>query len=179
MMLRNFHRFIALPRVERRWLRVALFYLPIHRLGVRAAGFRRWHRWLAWDRPARTKSTLGRSGPEASQIALAIERAARRLPGGANCLDRSLTLWWLLHRQGLAADLKFGVRKNEAELEAHAWVEVGGRAINDSEDVSHRYGAFESPILPEALPSGSTAFQKHRASHETDSDPLLLRGEGE
>lgn len=94
---------------------------------------------------------MGRSEKEAPQVALAVDRAARQIPGGANCLDRSLTLWWLLHRQGLEATLKFGVRKVEAVLEAHAWVELGGRALNDSEDVRQRYEAFDDPILPEAL----------------------------
>jgi hypothetical protein len=80
-----------------------------------------------------------------------VDRAARFLPGHANCLDRSLCLWWLLQRQGWAPDLRIGVRKVEGVLEAHAWVEEAGRPLNDFPDVHLRYAAFEGAVLPERI----------------------------
>lgn len=57
----------------------------------------------------------------------------------ANCLERSLALCWLLHRRGIDAELRLGVRRDPEDLAAHAWVEIGGRALDPSSD---RYAAF-------------------------------------
>lgn len=54
----------------------------------------------------------------------------------ARCLQRSLALCLWLERQGFNPELKIGVRKEGAALEAHAWVEYCGEVINDSPDVS-------------------------------------------
>jgi hypothetical protein len=74
----------------------------------------------------------------------AVDVAAGNVPVRARCLERSLTLWWLLRRRGVGAEVELGVRKTDAgELEAHAWVEVAGRVVNDGDDVRERFAAFE------------------------------------
>jgi hypothetical protein len=55
------------------------------------------------------------------------------------CLHRSLTLWWLLGRRGFASDFVLGARKRDGRLEAHAWVEHQGAAINDDPAVVGEY----------------------------------------
>jgi len=63
-----------------------------------------------------------------------------RLVGGAasvsplptTCLSRSLTLWWILRRQGIASELRIGVSKDDGEFAAHAWVELDGIPINNT-----------------------------------------------
>jgi hypothetical protein len=82
---------------------------------------------------------------------LARTRAIVRLAQGAaawswfhpTCLHRALTLWWLLRRQGVASELRIGVRKEQGRFEAHAWVERAGVALNDGSDVNVRFAAFE------------------------------------
>jgi hypothetical protein len=54
----------------------------------------------------------------------------------------------LLRRRGIAGDLRIGVRKEAGRFEAHAWVELGGRVLNDNEDVGERFAAFGRAILP-------------------------------
>ena len=65
------------------------------------------------------------------------------------CLERSLALWWLLRRQGIASSVRIGTRKNANRLEAHAWVEFGGDALNEIEQPHERYSAFDAafPLL--------------------------------
>jgi len=41
-----------------------------------------------------------------------------------SCLAKSLTLWWLLGRQGIPSQLRIGTRKEKEKFEAHAWVET-------------------------------------------------------
>jgi hypothetical protein len=67
----------------------------------------------------------------------------------ANCLEESLALWYLLRRQGIASNLRIGVRKEKEKFEAHAWVEFGGAALNQAEDRHLHYAAFEQD-LPES-----------------------------
>jgi len=54
-----------------------------------------------------------------------------------------LTLWWLLGRQGIASELRIGVRKEQGRFEAHSWVEYEGVTLNDELDVGSRFAAFQ------------------------------------
>ena len=55
------------------------------------------------------------------------------------CLERSLTLQRMLRRRGVAAELQIGVEKKGDVLAAHAWLEVDGHAIVESESISERF----------------------------------------
>jgi hypothetical protein len=74
-------------------------------------------------------------------------RAAQRYSFATyTCLEESLTLWYLLRKQGIATSLRIGVRKENGKFEAHAWVEYGGKAL-DQDDAMHRhYTAFEQEL---------------------------------
>ena len=63
-----------------------------------------------------------------------------------SCLAKSLTLWWLLGRQGITSRLRIGIRKQNDQLEAHAWVEREGVALNEPEERHHHYAAFEAAL---------------------------------
>jgi aryl-alcohol dehydrogenase-like predicted oxidoreductase len=65
---------------------------------------------------------------ELRELAAAIERASRHVPG-AGCLPRALALQWMLKRRGIAADIRLGVRTDAGTLSAHAWVECQGIAL--------------------------------------------------
>ena len=64
-------------------------------------------------------------------MARIVDTAARHSLKLPSCLEQSLVLWWLLHRQGIAAELRIGARKETNQFEAHAWVELEGVALND------------------------------------------------
>ena len=73
-----------------------------------------------------------------------VDVAARHLPWQPSCLPRSLVLWFLLRRQGVPAELRLGVQKRRQQLEAHAWVEVDHRVVNDAPDIAAEYPPFEN-----------------------------------
>jgi hypothetical protein len=108
--------------------------LLMTRVGLLVAGFRRWKTAVEWFTP------LAVSDGAAEQLeidfARALQRrvsaAARHLPLLTNCLDQSLTLWWMLRRRGIAGDLRIGARNEEAQFEAHAWVELGEAVLDAS-----------------------------------------------
>ena len=60
----------------------------------------------------------------------------------ANCLPRSLYLWWFLRNFGWDSTIRFGAHKTETAIQAHAWVEYQGIPINDAEDVAQQYFPF-------------------------------------
>lgn len=68
-----------------------------------------------------------------------------------SCLAKSLTLWWLLGRQGIRSRLRIGIRKENNKLEAHAWVEREGVALNEPDEQHRHYAAFDVSLasLPE------------------------------
>lgn len=81
--------------------------------------------------------------------------AARHHVVPANCLRRSLALRAMLVRRGVPAVLRVGARL-DGGLVAHAWVEVGGCVVGDSEREIAKYGTFEpgrtaAPRRPKAV----------------------------
>ena len=83
---------------------------------------------------------------EGRSAATMVEIAAQRGPYQARCLQKSLVLWWVLRRHGIAADVWFGVCKEGSRLDAHAWVECRGVVLNDKDDVREHFAAFKSPV---------------------------------
>ncbi len=83
---------------------------------------------------------------EARRIARLVRIAATRSLYAANCLQRSIVLWWLLRRRGVTSDIRFGCRVGENGWEAHAWVECRDQVIGDSADVRERFAPFVSTL---------------------------------
>ena len=61
----------------------------------------------------------------------------------ASCLRRSLVLWFLLRRQGIESQLRIGVKREEGQFAAHAWVEWNNIPLNDSVTVRQEFTMFE------------------------------------
>ena len=75
--------------------------------------------------------------------------AARHSIFPSTCLERSLVLWWLLARRGVASRLRIGVRKSGEKFEAHAWVERDGVAIGEPEEAHLHYAPFAEEFTEE------------------------------
>ena len=77
-----------------------------------------------------------------------VRAAAHYGIGNSSCLDESLVLWYLLRSQGVATSLRIGVRKENEEFAAHAWVEHEGVALNQKEEIHRHYVAFDREFTP-------------------------------
>jgi hypothetical protein len=151
-MWEKLRRFSALERPARKLLLRALTMLPLVSLGLKLRGFQ--------ATQAALKKILPRPLPEQSPgdekqlVALTahmVNAADRNGLLHPSCLAKSLTLWWLLARQGITSQLRIGIRKEVEMFEAHAWVERGGIALNEPEEHHHHYAAFDAAFssLPE------------------------------
>jgi hypothetical protein len=68
---------------------------------------------------------------EIARVVKMVGVAARNHVRPMTCLRQSLALQRLLWERGVEAELKFGVRKMEGELQAHAWLEWEGEPVGD------------------------------------------------
>ncbi len=132
----------------------ALLVLPLTALMLRLGGFKRCHALLErWSRNP-TQQAEDESLKESIQSAKraiywAVEYGVYRGKRRHNCLPRSLTLWWLLRRQGIESELRIGTRYRKGQLQAHAWIEYEGVPLNAGEQVRQRFAAFDEPIRVE------------------------------
>jgi hypothetical protein len=80
-------------------------------------------------------------GPEvaARLVRIAADRGLYR----ARCLERSLVLRWILCREGVDARIILGARKDDNEMQAHAWVEVDGVSLDDANNIHRPFSPFE------------------------------------
>lgn len=64
---------------------------------------------------------------------------------GVDCVAESLVLETLLRSSGLEPALRLGIDPNNPGS-AHAWVEVDGTPVNDDDDVTERWAAFDGEV---------------------------------
>jgi hypothetical protein len=145
-MWEKLRQFSALERPARGLLLRAGALLPLISLSLHLRGFRKTQAFLQKFLSTPNNIT-SESLPDRVDLTVRMVRAAvRHSPGHPTCLDESLALWWLLGRQGIAAELRIGVRKQEEKFEAHAWVERDGAALNEPESLHQHYAAFDAAL---------------------------------
>lgn len=121
--VRRVRLLLALPSAERRLLLRALTLLWGCRLALWTLPFRFVARWAE-----RSRVRPGASEADGRRVARAIGVASRYVPR-ATCLVRALAGARLFAEQGRRVRVVIGARKGAAGLEAHAWLEAGGRVV--------------------------------------------------
>jgi hypothetical protein len=157
-------RFRVRPREDRTLILRAALILPAIETGLRLFGFRRCKQWIEnFSPPSRVSQSIPASTQR--ETALRAVRAVRSAelhgPANPNCLERSMTLWWLLRREGIDGELHIGARREGARFAAHAWVELSGQVLNDDPEVHQHYARFDAPI--------AAAFAESRGTGKANS----------
>lgn len=117
----------------------AWFALLFFDLGLRVVGFRKLH-----TRVSNIGNRIAVEMPEEKAITIQRTRklldiASRNHLYSMTCLRRSLALMWMLARSGIRTELRFGARKENGVLSAHAWLEHNGMPIGEPEVVTERF----------------------------------------
>ena len=157
--MNKWRRFIELSASERLLFSQSLVLLPFAALALSVMGLGRYQRLMErfsrGSKPDLSKPDVTGDGrsirDQVRKTARLVGAANRYGPYRAKCLPESLTLWWLLRRQGIESRIRFGARKNARRMEAHAWVEFEGTPLNDSTDVGEHFKPFEPAALPEEV----------------------------
>jgi len=151
-MLKSLRRFSALERTAQTLFLRALIMLPLVALSLKFRGFEATRSALRKTLSHATTQTDSSSlNKRMALTAHMVNAADRHGMVHPTCLVKSLTLWWLLGRQGITSELRVGVRKQVGNLEAHSWVEREGLALNEPEERHRHYAAFDAALtsLPE------------------------------
>ena len=123
------------PSVPFTMLRIALV-----KALLRIRGFAPTCRWIA----ARVRDVRVECEPGAEsvrRVEYAVAMAAALYPGRAQCLERSLVLYWYLRSHALHACFRMGVQRYP--FLAHAWVEWRGQVLNDVAEHVQRFQPIE------------------------------------
>ena len=145
-MWKRIRRFSGLERPAQGLFLRAFVLLPLISSSVRWRGFRKTQASLQDFLSVPCGSQNPDARARAELTAQMVQAAVRLGFGDPTCLEISLALWWLLARQGIASDLRVGIRKDGEKFEAHAWVECGGATLNDPEMKHHHYAAFDATL---------------------------------
>jgi len=128
-----------------RWVRIAKIGLGLAFASVLVRLFGMQRGWAILRRLADRRIPYPHTALSRTMITQALVRdvtaVAARSPFRSRCLARSLFLAASLRRQGIAASVCIGVRGNDG-FDAHAWVEIDARPINDTADVTTRYATL-------------------------------------
>jgi hypothetical protein len=125
----------------------ASVFLPLISLSLRIRGFRATQAALqGFSIPSKTEKRVGAQAMDAGRVQMAVRmvNAAARYGLGSTCLEKSLTLWWLLRREGIVSSVRIGARKASGKFEAHAWVERDGAALNEPGAEHRHYATFDA-----------------------------------
>ena len=129
------------------FLRAAVL-LPVISLSLRIRGFRATQQGLQkFSFFSNAKKYLPENGDARERVGWSVRMvnaAARHGWGRPTCLEKSLALWWLLRREGIASVVRIGARTAGGKLEAHAWVECQGVALNEPEGHHRHYATFDT-----------------------------------
>jgi Uncharacterised nucleotidyltransferase/Transglutaminase-like superfamily len=138
-------RWLRGPASHRRVVVEAAALLPVVRLGLSMLPYTLVERRLArWAKARPVRSATGED--PIARVTSAVDGVGRRLPG-ISCLSRALATHAMLVRRGIPAVVRLGARPRSnarRSLDAHAWVETGGRVVMGDVPWLAEYQQFES-----------------------------------
>ena len=100
------------------------------------------HRFSLMHDDMRRRRTNGtRSSIPVAGVCASVDIACSWYWREVLCLQRSAVTVWLLRQHGIDAELLIGIQ--QYPFEAHAWVEVDGRVVNDKSHVRETYDVLD------------------------------------
>lgn len=154
-LIRKLYTWRSFSKKERSLFLQALILLPVVSLSLRLRGLQRTKTAIASLLNQDISLPPEAQAPVVAKTTRMVNIATRYSPLWTNCLKKSLVLWYLLQRQGINSELRIGVRKDEGDFTAHAWVEYQGMVLSDRQNVGQHYTVFNSliarlnnPLLP-------------------------------
>lgn len=101
-------------------------------LGLRWMPFQQVVKWSEWDERFAHRSRTGDVVGKIRRLSGLVRIAANHHLYPMTCLRQALALQRLLLMEGIASELRIGVRKDAGALDAHAWLEVQGVPVGQS-----------------------------------------------
>lgn len=139
-------KFLELSGADKRTFLAALYGLPKVDVQLRLYGFEKTLAKLQRI-PLAPEDKASDPATYPTRTSLLVNAAARFLFRREACLQRSLMLWFLLRKKGIESELKIGVATEDQKLQAHAWLEIDGAAVNESPHIHEQFNSFTSSFI--------------------------------
>jgi len=139
-LLRSARRASQLSRAEWRVVAEAWWELLRADVTVSVRPYRQWRDQLGAGRSSRSTTA-----PDLRFVRL-CGAAARMHVRPMTCLRRALALRVMFERRGHCVDLRFGVRRVEGRLDAHAWLVVDGVEVDTGHGIRNDYLPMHSAM---------------------------------
>ena len=149
-MWERLRRFSSLPTDARGIFLRAAVLLPVISISLKMRGFGATQKFLLGSLPIARQTSQQNSIHNVGDLkrteltSLMVNAAITHVWRASTCLEKSLALWWLLGRHGIACELRIGARKLDGKFEAHAWVERDGATLSDPQQQHRHYAAFDA-----------------------------------
>ena len=124
--MRRLHKFLALDWPDRFLVVEAALWLCLSRIALAVLPFR-WV-WSCAQRASHRPPGSLASDTRPQRVSWAVSTVAPIIPGGT-CLPQAVTGTLMLAWRGIPSQIHIGVDKESGALQAHAWLEAGGRVI--------------------------------------------------
>ncbi len=141
---------MALPNSHKRILVNVYFLVPLLELAVKITGLKNTVRCLRVFASKKTKPD-GDPRKLINQHSNFLNLYSKHFPFWGKCLAKSLALWFLLANRGIKTDLRFGMKKENGMLRAHAWLEFEGIPLATETEIQENYSFFSESILSQLL----------------------------
>jgi hypothetical protein len=122
----------------------AWFWLLYFDLSLRSRPYTRVQQLAEGGHPRRKAVPAGQAWEIIRRERRLVMRAARNHLYPMSCLRQALTLKRLLGAQGIATEVRFGVRKEADQFLAHAWLEFEGQSIELGHDGKEEFSPLAS-----------------------------------
>lgn len=130
---------VASPRETAPSIAATLALIAFVDMAVNVLGFARSLRFVKWL--SESGAAECRDAALTDETMQRVATAAAFYPRRALCLEQSMTLFVLLRRRGVPADLRVGIQT--LPFSAHAWVEVDGKPINEKQGHIEQLATFQ------------------------------------
>jgi len=123
--------FMELPFRDKLFFLDTVLLLSISKLVIFTVPFKKVAPYLGKVNGTIEDTIDTRQTDKAERVKLFVNMAAGNVPFKSVCLDQAMAGMLLLRRFKIPSNLCLGVKRNEKEqkLDAHAWIECGGRIL--------------------------------------------------
>lgn len=139
-------QFLDLPNSHKLIFTKISLIVPFVELGIKIFGLKRTFKLLKYF-AKKPKNTVKNPTLIINRHRNFLYLYSKQFPFFGKCLAQSLTLWVLLKNKSINTDLRFGMKKENNKLLAHAWLEYDGKPLATEEELKENYLFFNESIL--------------------------------
>ncbi len=138
-MWRKARTVLSLPAGDRWIIAQAWILFLLVDLGLRSMPFQSVQNWLGWGQKFASRENSVDEAGQVSRLNQLVKIAGRNHIYPMTCLRQALVLKWLLDRNKIKTNLRIGVKREQDQFNAHAWIEYRHQPVGEPGTVSREF----------------------------------------